>query len=96
MKYSAYAECEIIYCVNCEISYSVRCEMKFDLHICEANISQRSYFTWQSQISLAAGFFLEHIDKKDATYFLCVCIKNFKILAEKRNNSVFIIVYKET
>ena len=46
MKYSADAECEIIHCVNCEISHSVRCEMKFALHICEANISQRSYFTW--------------------------------------------------
>ena len=46
MKYSADAECEIIHCVNCEISHFVRCEMKFALHICEANISQRSYFTW--------------------------------------------------
>ena len=26
-------------------------------HICEANISQRSYFTWRSQISLAEGEF---------------------------------------
>ena len=25
---------------------SARCEMKFAPHICEANISQRSYFTW--------------------------------------------------
>ena len=31
---------------NSEISHSVRCEMKFALHICEANILQRSYFTW--------------------------------------------------
>ena len=46
VKYSALAECEIIHCVNCEISHFVRCEMKFALHICEANISQRSYFTW--------------------------------------------------
>ena len=46
MKYSADTECEIIHCVNCEISHFVRCEMKFALHICEANISQRSYFTW--------------------------------------------------
>ena len=27
------------------------------LHICEANISQRSYFTWRSHISLAEGEF---------------------------------------
>ena len=46
MRYSADAEYEIIHCVNCEISHSVRCEMKFALPICEANISQRSYFTW--------------------------------------------------
>ena len=57
--------------------------MKFALHICEANISQRSNFTWWSQISLAAGefrwkkhicvadvLFLRRVDKKDATYFL--------------------------
>jgi len=46
VKYSADAECEIIHCVNCETSHFVRCEMKFARHICEANISQRSYFTW--------------------------------------------------
>ena len=61
VKYSAYAECEIISCGNCEISPvacgSIRCEMKFALHICEANISQRSYFTWRSHISLAEGEF---------------------------------------
>ena len=57
MKYSACAECEIIHCVNCEISHFVRCEMKFALHICEANISQRNYFTWRSHISLAEGEF---------------------------------------
>ena len=50
VKYSAYAECEIIHCVNCEISpvaYGFgRCEMKF-AHIREANIShlRSKYFT---------------------------------------------------
>ena len=41
MKYSACAECET----------------KFSFNICEANISQRSYFTWRSHISLAEGEF---------------------------------------
>ena len=39
------------------IAPSSQCEMKFALHICEANISQRSYFTWRSHISLAEGEF---------------------------------------
>ena len=34
-----------------------QCEIKFASHICEANISQRSYFTWRSHISLAEGEF---------------------------------------
>ena len=53
-------------------------------HICEANISQRSYFTWRSQISLAEGefrwkktnsyelvFFLSEGYKKDIFALLC-------------------------
>ena len=48
MKYSAYAECEIIHFVNCEISHaafgSVRCEMKF------AHIRVSEYFTFAEQI----------------------------------------------
>ena len=51
------AECEIIHSVKCEISHFVRCEMKFAPHICEANISPRSDFTWRSHISLAGGEF---------------------------------------
>ena len=80
MKYSADAECEIIHCVNCEISHFVRCEMKFALHICEANISQRSYFTWalpnftrcrrislkKAHLRCRCAFFWRRVDKKDA------------------------------
>ena len=44
VKYSAYAECEIIHCVNCEISPFVRCEMKF------AHIRVSEYFTFTEQI----------------------------------------------
>ena len=48
VKYSAYAECEIIFSENCEISHtaygSVRCEMKF------AHIRVSEYFTFAKQI----------------------------------------------
>ena len=59
VKYSAGAECEIISLLEIVKYRSLwsRCEMKFALHICEANISQRSYFTWRSHISLAEGEF---------------------------------------
>ena len=58
VKYSACAECEIIHFVNCEI-LRLRRNVKWNSppHICEANISQRSYFTWRSHISLAEGEF---------------------------------------
>ena len=36
---------------------SVDVKWNSPLHICEANISQRSYFTWRSHISLAEGEF---------------------------------------
>ena len=61
VKYSAYAECEIIHFVNCEIlrpsvaMWNEICPHSRQriFHICEANISQRSYFTCpQGQISL--------------------------------------------
>ncbi|MBQ2746719.1 MAG: hypothetical protein IJF35_03305 [Clostridia bacterium] len=57
MRYSAYAECEMMTYGHCEIFCCAESEMKFAPNICEANISQRSYFTWRSQISLAAGEF---------------------------------------
>ena len=48
VKYSAYAECEIIFFENCEISHaaygSARCEMKF------AHIRVSEYFTFAEQI----------------------------------------------
>jgi len=62
-----------------------RREMKFANHICEANISQRSYFTWRSQISLTArrislkkesksfdllSFFWDVLTKKMPTIFM--------------------------
>ena len=61
VKYSAYAECEIIHCVNCEIlrpsvaMWNEICPHSRQriFHICGANISQRSYFTCpKGQISL--------------------------------------------
>ena len=53
MKYSAYAECEIIHFVNCEILLPLVAMWNEFAHICGANISQRSYFTCpQGQISL--------------------------------------------
>ena len=41
------------------VKYSALPNMKLNshFHICEANISQRSYFIWQSHISLAEGDF---------------------------------------
>ena len=61
------AECEIMcYRTLWNIAPSSHCEMKFALHICEANISQRSYFTWRSHISLAKGEFRwkKHLPKQ--------------------------------
>ena len=40
-----------------KFSAAAESEMKFALHICGANISQRSYFIWRSHISLAGGEF---------------------------------------
>ena len=88
VKYSAFAECEIIFCVFevvlrvFDLSWNILpygkmwnnflaeivkylppptalVDVKWNSppHICEANISQRSYFTWRSQISLAEGEF---------------------------------------
>ena len=45
------------FCQNREIENFVFCEIKYAFNICEANISQQSYFTWRSQISHAAGVF---------------------------------------
>ena len=49
----------IIYFVNCEILLPYGRNVKWNSppHICEANILERSYFTWRSQISLAEGEF---------------------------------------
>ena len=59
MKYSAYAECEIIHFVNCEISPFGRCEMKFaSSHLrskyftAELFHMAKPYFTRRRRISL--------------------------------------------
>ena len=59
MKYSAYAECEIIHFVNCEISPFGRCEMKFaPSHLrskyftAELFHMAKPYFTRRRRISL--------------------------------------------
>ena len=61
MKYSAYAECEIIHFVNCEISpvaYGFgRCEMKF------AHIRVSEYFTFVKQIFHSVAISLDRKGK---------------------------------
>ena len=59
MKYSAYAECEIIHFVNCEISPFGRCEIKFaSSHLrskyftAELFHMAKPYFTRRRRISL--------------------------------------------
>ena len=63
VKYSAYAECEIIHCVNCEISHGAygfgRCEIKFaSSHLRSKYFTAKlfhmakPYFTRRRRISL--------------------------------------------
>ena len=50
------------------VKYLTSFDVKWNspLHICEANISQRRYFTWRSHISLAKGEFRwkKHLPKQ--------------------------------
>ena len=75
VKYSANAECEIMCWRTLWNIAPVGRNVKWNLppHICEANISLRSYFTWQSQISLAKGEFRWKKTKSNSTWsFFCV------------------------
>ena len=72
MKYSAYAEHEIIPLGNCEISHFVRCQMKFAhirvseyftfpeqiFHSETISLAQRANFVEKSQVEIRLGFFL--------------------------------------
>ena len=82
MKYSAYAECEIIHFVNCEISHFVRCEMKF------AHIRVSEYFTFVEQIFHSEAISLARranfVEKKYTSVSVDKCVLFFCLKRVKR------------